>query len=108
MIFFVPLDSVPEKIPELKDLTNLPIQRANWRELGLQLNINRDKLDEIQRDCQHSPCFTEDCTTVMFTSWLNNDNSPTYKSLVEGLQAAGMSEAVTFIHQKYGKKWYSI
>lgn len=105
MIFCVLLDSVPEKTPELRDLTNLPIQHANWRKLGLQLNINSDKLDVIQRNCQHSPRFAEDCTTAMFTFWLDNDNSPTYKRLVEGLQAAGMSEAVTFI---YGKKWYSI
>ena len=105
MIFFVPLDSVPEKTPELRDLTNLPIQRAKWRKLGLELKIESDNLDQIQTDCQHSPHFTEDCTTAMFRFWLKSDNSPTYKSLVEGLQAAGMSEAVTFIHQKYGKKW---
>ena len=102
------VDSVPEKIPELRDLTNLSIPRAHWRNLGSKLKIKTDKLNEIQANCQHSPTLVEDCTSAMFQFWLNNDNSPTYKSLVEGLQAAGMDEAVTFIHQKYGKMWYSI
>ena len=100
--------SVIEKTPELRDLTNLPIPHAQWRRLGLQLNINNDKLDVIQANCQHSPTLVEDCTTAMFQFWLKNDNSPTYKSLVEGLHAAGMDEAVTFIHQKHGKIWYRI
>ena len=97
------VDCVPEETLELRDLTNLPIPRAYWRKLGSQLCINTDKLDEIQANCQHSPTLVEDCTRTMFHFWLNNGNSPTYKSLVEGLQAAGMDEAVTFIHQKYGK-----
>ena len=106
MIYLPPLvlvDSVPEKTPELRDLTSLPIPRAQWRTLGLQLNINHDKLDEIQANCGHSPTLVEDCTRATFQFWLKNGNSPTYKSLVEGLQAAGMVEAVTFIHKKYGK-----
>ena len=89
-------------------MTSLPIPRAHWRKLGSELDINTDKLDEIQANCQGSPTHVEDCTRAMFQFWLNNDNSPTYKSLVEGLQAAGMVEAVTFIHKKYGKMWYSI
>ena len=101
------VDSVPEKTPDLRDLTSLHIPRANWRKLGLKLNINNDKLDEIQKNCQQSPHFIEDCTTAMFDFWLKSDNSPTYKSLVEGLQATGMIDAVTFIHNQYGKKWCS-
>ena len=106
MIYLPPLvlvDSVPEKTPELRDLTSLPIPRAQWRTLGSQLSINTDKLDEIQANCQHSPTLVEDCTRTMFQFWLKNGNSPTYKSLVKELQAAGMDEAVTSIHQKYGE-----
>ena len=103
MILYLPslvlVNTVPETIPELRDLANLPIPRDQWRKLGLKLSIDSGKLNEIQRNCQHSPDFSEDCSTAMFEFWLNNDNSPTYKRLVEGLQAAGMVEAVTFIHQ---------
>ena len=98
------LGSVPEEEPVLKDLINLPIPHADWRILGSHLNIHLHRLNAIQAN--HN-AVTER-TIDMFQCWLDNDESPTYKSLIEGLLAAGMNKAVKFICSKYGMVWYNL
>ena len=102
------LGSVPEEEPDIKDLINLPIPHADWRILGLHLNIDLDKLNAIQATHGHLPNAVIQCTIDMFQFWLNNDKSPTYKSLIESLLAAGMNKAVKVICTKYGKVWYNL
>ena len=93
-------DCIPEETPILKDLTNLPI--PSWYSLGIQLGVPPSKLNNIQATNGYLPDAVERSTVSMFQWWLDNDGSPTYRSLVKGLMAAGMTDAVRIIHNRYG------
>ena len=93
-------DWFPEETPILKDLMNLPI--PSWYSLGIQLGVPPAKLKTIQANGAQFPDFDERCTADMFQWWLSKEGSPTYRSLVKGLMAAGMTDAVRHVHDRYG------
>ena len=93
-------DCIPEETPTIKDLMNLPI--PSWYNLGVQLGIQPSKLKIIQANGAQFPDCHDRCTADMFQWWLDNDDSPTYRSLVKGLMAAGMTDAVRLVHNRYG------
>ena len=71
--------------PKLVDILNLPavVKTINWKEVGLELGVEKHELDRIDRDC---PGQTNDCKREMFSHWLNNN---LHKSL-EDVNAAVM------------------
>ena len=91
--------SIPEETPILKDLMNLPI--PSWYSLGLHLGIPPSNLKIIQANGAQFPDSHERCTADMFQWWMDNSDSPTYRSLVKGLMAAGMADAVRIIQNRY-------
>ena len=70
----------------LKDLVKLHVA-AKWRQLGVQLGVPIQTLDEIQANYEHSPNFAQECLSDMFTWWLNNGLDITYERLEYGLRA---------------------
>ena len=92
----------------LKDLVKLPVA-AEWKHLGLRLDVPLYKLNEIQANHEHSPNFTQDCLSDMFDWWLDNSNDTTYESLACGIRDIGETKLVTcFLQQpSHGEEVYS-
>jgi len=97
------MDHIPEDVPELKDLVELPI--TMWHTLGIKLGLAKTELDEIQANNAQFPDFNQRCMSSMFSWWLQTDESPTYRRLVKVLLEAGddFSDAVRKIQTKYSK-----
>ena len=58
--------------PKLVDILKLPavVKTNNWKEVGLELGIEKCELDRIDIDCQRQ---TNDCKREMFDIWLKKD-----------------------------------
>ena len=83
----------------LKDLVKLPVA-AKWRQLGVQLGVPIQTLDEIQANHEHSPNFAQECLSDMFNWWLNNGLDITYERLECGLRDIGETRIIL---RNYGK-----
>ena len=92
----------------LMELVKLPVA-AEWKHLGLRLDVPLYKLNEIQANHEHSPNFTQDCLSDMFDWWLNNSNDTTYESLACWIRDIGETKLVTcFLQQPaHGEEVYS-
>ena len=82
----VQVDPLPPQgmIPTLRDLSLLPV--LNWYFLGLQLGINEDELDVIERNY---PRDNHMCKVRMFAAWLRMDISASYEKLARALVTVG-------------------
>ena len=58
----------------------------NWYLLGLQLGVNGDELDVIERNY---PRDNRMCKVKMFGAWLRVDTTATYRKLARALVAVG-------------------
>ena len=65
---------------ELKDLVKLPVA-AQWKDLGVQLGVPQNILDDIQADQKNSPHVSQECLRDMFNWWLNNGHDVTKEKL---------------------------
>ena len=79
-------DSLPPQggVPTLRELCLLPV--PNWYLLGLQLGVNGDELDVIERNY---PRDNRMCKVKMFGTWLRVDTTATYRKLARALVAVG-------------------
>ena len=60
---------------------------ADWYDLGVQLDLREDKLDEIQAN---KPSNRKECCTEMFKYWRRSDLNASWKILTEALEAPSL------------------
>ena len=66
-------DGIPWDEPlQLRNILNVPavVRTNDWKEVGLELGIEKYVLDRIDRDCRG---LINDCKREMFDYWLRND-----------------------------------
>ena len=91
------LSTNPAVTPQLKDL--VLVQVTEWYDLGLQLGVEDEELDVIDRN---NPGNLKACRREMFKAWLRISSSPAYQQLVEALIAVGDVKEADKLCKKYG------
>ena len=86
----ISLPTLSQLSAELRDL-------ENWYLLGLQLNINKDTLDSIERTCN----TRVRCCIEMVQHWINNSENPSWDTIHEALRNIGESVIAEKIAVKY-------
>ena len=78
-------------IGDLKDLQDKLFGVSNkWYNIGLQLLLNADTLDNIRSNCGSS---TQHCLLEVLKVWLRKTNPyPTWKAVVDALRSAVVGE----------------
>ena len=94
------MDERYEKIfkerPTLQELCE-HIRISNWYELGIQLDIDHDSLDDIEKlpgDYIHK-------TTKMFARWLDSNSHATRRQVIDALKSEAVKRIA--IAHKYEK-----
>ena len=95
--FYTAMDVPPL---ELKDLVKLPVA-AEWKQLGLQLGVPIQTLDEIQANHENSPNFAWECLRDIFYWWLNDGRDTTCERLDHGLRVIGEPRLQKFKQQHF-------
>ena len=57
---------------------------VDWKDLGIELDIDLAKLNEIERNCQGK---VGDCRISMIDFWVNSDTSASWNKLAAALEA---------------------
>ena len=78
--------------PEIRDVLNnvVPKWASKWRELGMQLNVDRYKMDVIEKE---HPNYCKGCCIKMFSIWLDSNPAACWEDItiaMDNLLAAGM------------------
>ena len=81
----------------MKDLDLITV--SDWYGVGLQLELNYQDLDIIERDCTDS----RQCRRKMFKLWLKTSSNPTYAQLARALILSREETLAHLICQKYGE-----
>lgn len=84
--------------PQLKHLVVMGV--TNWYNLGLQLDLEVNSLDEIKSNNRGN---IDDCRREMFRTWLNTQTNASYKLLVKALVAIGEKKQAKQLCDKYGR-----
>ena len=90
-------------VPTLRDLSLLPV--PNWYLLGLQLGVNADELDVIEKNY---PRDNHMCKVKMFGAWLRVDTSASYRKLARALVTVGkknIAEAICTARGMRSQHW---
>ena len=68
--------------PQLKDLYRFitPSYATNWKEIGIQLEIENESLHIIEKDNFYK---TKDCCNVMWQKWLEKDTDATWDKVIK-------------------------
>ena len=64
------------------------VMTPKWQALGIQLGLDNDRLEEIDRECS----TTGDCRLKMFSLWLSSTHEPTRQKLLHALQTNSVAE----------------
>ena len=56
---------------------------TNWKRLGIELNIDTAKLNDIAHDCNN---IVDNCRISMVDLWLNSDTTACWKKLANALE----------------------
>lgn len=88
-------DGLPLAKPLLNNLCAI-VRTARWYQLGIQLQLDQDMLNNIREDAALSS--TEGKRTKMFETWLKSDHQATNKQLIEALQLKVIGEPVMASH----------
>jgi len=72
--------------PEISELANLvtPYYAAQWRRIGIQLQITGGTLDAIE---QVYPTNSNWCCNKMLERWIETDDSASWKTLVTAISS---------------------
>ena len=84
--------------PTLKDLVKVRVK--SWYNLGLQLDIEDDELDTIERN---HPQDWERCKRNMFKEWLRKCPQASYQQLVQAMVKSGDVSEAHCLCRKYGE-----
>ena len=85
--------------PKLAELV-LVLKAVDWHSLGIQLDIEKSKLDEI--DDQFSLKQIDRKRADMFGYWLDNEEYPTWEMIVKALEKmGGCNRAIRTIRSEY-------
>ena len=88
---------MPLSHPLIRDLV-MELKAVHWHQLGLQLQVPRDKLEKIDKDYQSS----ERKLSEMLWYWLENDQKPSWDKICEALQRIGeFGRLVRELRMKY-------
>ena len=80
--------------PEMKDINNYVVIKCavNWKQLGENLNLNKDLLNIIEKD---NPNCCEDCCSKMLGDWLDSNVNASWKILLDAVsETTSMSNRV--------------
>ena len=86
-------------LPTLSQLSAELRDFENWYLLGLQLNINKDTLDSIERT--YNARARVRCCIEMVQHWINNSKNPSWDTIHEALRNIGESVIAENIAVKY-------
>ena len=77
--------------PSIRDFDNLVNCKvsAKWYALGVQLDIDGNRLDEIE--C-NNPRDASTCCREAFKYWLDNNTDASWESLLKALESEGVSK----------------
>ena len=90
--------STARQKPQLRDLTS-NVETTEWYHLGLQLNVDSFKLRQIQVDARRN----QERLTLMFETWLQVCENPSWQDVVQALKAIGERKLGTQLEQKFCK-----
>ena len=90
--------STAQQKPQLRDLI-ANVQTTEWYHLGLQLNLDNFKLDQIQVDARQN----QEHLTLMFKAWLHVSENPSWQDVVRALKAIGERQLASKLQQKFCK-----
>lgn len=74
--------------PSIKELEN-KIEIVNWHSLGIQLELNPRKLNEIEQETR----TITNARRRMFQLWLDTSPSPTRRELIKELESSAVGES---------------
>ena len=83
--------------PTLKELDLITV--SDWYGVGLQLDLEDQDLDYIERECTDN----RRCSRKMFKLWLKTSPNPTYVQLAKALILSQEERLAYRICQKYGE-----
>ena len=90
--------STAQQKPQLRDLIS-DVKTTEWYYLGLQLNLDNFKLDQIQVDARQN----QEHLTLMFKAWLHVSENPSWQDVVRALKAIGERQLASKLQQKFCK-----
>ena len=90
--------STAQQKPQLRDLIS-DVQTTEWYHLGLQLNLDNFKLDQIQVDARRN----QEHLTLMFEAWLRVSENPSWQDVIRALKAIGERRVAAELQQKFCK-----
>ena len=95
------LRRVGDRVPSSYDLSHLVVPRVShyWRDIGSNLEIAPDRLDEADADCSGDAL---ECCMKVFTFWLNGEGKDpkTWNTVLDVLRMIGCTAlAESVIHQ---------
>ena len=79
-------------MPKLADLV-IVLKTVDWYSLGIQLGIDKAKLDEI--DQQFTQKQIDRKRSDMLGYWLSNEKNPTWEMIIKALERLGNYSGVT-------------
>jgi len=81
-----------EDIPELSELINVitPHFAAQWRRIGALLHITGGTLDAIEQEYPTNPNW---CCDKMLQSWIETDESASWKTIVAAINSLNTKQA---------------
>lgn len=85
-------------VPKLVDLVNELNDVNNWIAFGLNLDIEIERLREIEKEC----ATVQECRIKMLEVWQNNV-IPTWSAVVDALLATGRKLLASRLAQKHGE-----
>ena len=79
---------------------------SQWRNIGVQLGVPGNELDNIQANCRGDPHVVRNCLSRVFNWWLTRskrDTDITPKKLAQAIHIVGEHEVEVEIKRKFGK-----
>ena len=79
---------------------------SQWRNIGVQLGVPGNELDNIQANCRGDPHVVQNCLSRVFNCWLSRskrDTDITPKKLAQAIHIVGEHEVEVEIKRKFGK-----
>ena len=73
------------------------VKTAKWHKLGVFLNVNHTKLDAIRRDTKEC----EDALCRVFETWLQSEEHPTWRKVVQALKDLELHVLATEIEDRF-------
>ena len=74
------------------------VKTTKWYELGLELKVDEDDLNFIERDCRQD---TPGAVKQVLKKWLEQCEEPTWWNVVDALREVGEKRKARDLEEKY-------